>query len=297
MVNINFKTNFIIFACFLYGTSGFASDLQKCPSDTAAVWSNCFGTYSYDDGTNYTGEFKDDQMNGQGTYTEASGDIYVGKFKDGLYHGQGTITSPDGTVFTGTWDKDILRPPEGLFKVEGSKLYFDTENIIGVDGINNNHVENIFDILKSNDQIKTLVLNSEGGLIVAAQEIADLVIDAELDTHVDGVCFSACATIFLGGNVRSLGLGGKIGFHKGSWDATSIKSYYKTNKEDQGWLNPFEFASWLYEDTQSDVFKEFEYLLERGVQPNFAIKTLKADADGMWKPRRSELRSGGILTQ
>ena len=90
--------------------------------------------------------------------------------------------------------------------------------------------------------------------------------------------------------------GKKVG-HKGYWEATSIKSYYDANKEDEKWANPFEFASWLYEDTQSDVFKEFEYLLERGVKPDFAIKTLKADSDGMWKPRRSELLSGGILTR
>ncbi len=71
----------------------------------------------------------------------------------------------------------------------------------------------------------------------------------------------------------------------------------KDNKIDEEWADPFEFSSWIYEDTQSGVFEEFEYLLERGVQASFAIKTLKADADGMWEPRRSVLRSGGILTQ
>jgi hypothetical protein len=42
---------------------------------------------------------------------------------------------------------------------------------------------------------------------------------------------------------------------------------------------------------------EFEYLLERGVKPSFAIETLKADLDGVWKPSRAELISGGILTR
>ena len=294
---IKFKTSLLISAFVLSGTFGFASDLQKCPSDTEVVWTKCFGTYEYDGGSKYTGEFKNDEMHGQGTYIETSGDTYVGEFKDGLYHGEGIITSLDGTVIIGTWKNDILQPPEGLFKVEGTNLYFDTENTFGVDGINSNHAENLFDILKSNDEITTLILNSKGGLIVEARDMADLVIDAELNTYVDGVCFSACATVFLGGNVRGLALASKIGFHKGYWEASSIRDYYESNKQEEEWEDPFEFASWLYEDTQSDLFKEFEYLLERGVKADFAIKTLRADSDGMWEPRRQELRAGGILTQ
>jgi hypothetical protein len=282
---------------FLYGTSGFASNLQKCPSDTTVVWTECFGSYEYESGAKYTGEFKNDEPHGEGTYTEAMGAVYVGKLRAGLYHGQGTLTYSDGEVMSGIWKDDVLQPPEGLFKVEGKNLYFDTENTLGVDGINSSHSENLFDILKSNDGITTLILNSEGGLTAEAQDMADLVIDAGLNTYVDGVCLSSCVTIFLGGNNRGLALGGKIGFHKGYWEATSIKNYYDARKEDHNWADPFEFASWLYEDTQSDVFKKFEYLLERGVKPEFAIKTLRADSDGMWEPRRSVLLLGGILTQ
>jgi len=255
------------------------------------------GTYTYADGDKYVGEYQNDEMHGQGTYTYLDGEEYLGEFKKDLFNGQGILTSPDKTVITGTWKDGILQPQEGLFNVVGNKLYFDTENTMGVDEINFNHADNLFDILKSNNQIQTLILNSEGGMTNAAIDIADLVIDAGLDTHVEENCLSACVTIFLAGNNRSLALGGKIGFHKGYWEASNIKSYYINNKKDEKWADPFEFASWLYEDTQSDVFKAFEYLLERGVKAGFAIKTLKADSDGMWKPRRSELLLGGILTQ
>ena len=315
-----FLTVFSLPLIILIATSGFAADLQKCPSDTEVVWDNCIGeitfndggkyvgqwkankrngqgTTTWPDGENYAGEYRDDKRNGQGTYTYADGDKYVGDFLNGDFNGQGTLTSADGTVETGIWKDDILQPPEGLFRVVGTKLYFDTENTIGVDIIDFSHAENLFDVLKSNDQIQTLVLNSTGGMTIAAREMADLVIDAGLDTHVEENCLSACVTIFLGGNNRSLALGGKIGFHKGHWEAASMREYYEDNKIDEEWANPFEFASWIYEDTQSGVFEEFEYLLERGVQASFAIKTLKADADGMWEPRRSVLRAGGILTQ
>ena len=297
MIYIKSRTSLQAAALLLIATSGFAADLQKCPSDTEVLWDNCTGSYSYTDGGQYVGAFKEDNRHGQGIYTFESGTTYTGEWHKGLYHGQGTLTKADGTVETGIWKDDILQPPEGLFRVVGTKLYFDTENTVGVDEINHNHDENLFDILKSNNQIQTLVLNSKGGIIIAASDMADLVIDAGLDTHVEENCLSACVTIFLGGNNRSLALGGKIGFHRGYWEAASMREYYEDNKIDEEWADPFEFSSWIYEDTQSGVFEEFEYLLERGVQASFAIKTLKADADGMWEPRRSVLRSGGILTQ
>jgi len=269
--------------------------LPACPSDPEEIWDNCQGTYTYESGDIYTGEWKNDEKHGQGTYTYESGGIYIGEWKNSEKHGQGEFIYADG--YKVSTNNGILAPAEGLFKVVGNKLYYDTENNDRVDQIEFSHTDNLFDILKSNDQIQVLVLNSTGGLVQAAFDMADLIIDAGLDTHTEGTCLSACVTVFLAGKNRSLDLGGKIGFHKGRWVGSDIEDYYNSHKKVEKWADPFEFASWLYEDTQSDVFKEFEYLLERGVKPSFAIKTLRADADGMWKPRRTELISGGILTQ
>jgi len=182
-----------------------------------------------------------------------------------------------------------------IFTVEANIIYYDTENTDGTDGIEYGHEEQLLSLLKNNSKIDILVLNSSGGLIAPANDMADLVIDAELNTHVEFECVSACVTIFLAGKTRTLALGGKIGFHKGWWDAASIEEYYNSEKESEGWATPFDFASWLYEDTQGEIFTEFEYLLERGVSPGFSIKTLKAGSDGMWYPRRRELLEGGIL--
>ena len=49
--------------------------------------------------------------------------------------------------------------------------------------------------------------------------------------------------------------------------------------------------------TFESMYIEFEYLLERGVSPSFAIDTLKAGADGMWYPRRKQLLEAGVLTE
>jgi hypothetical protein len=183
------------------------------------------------------------------------------------------------------------------FFVEGNRIFFDTENSSTTDEIEFGQRDQLLQILKKNMGIDTLVLNSGGGMIDEAKEIADLVIDVGLNTHVELFCESACVTIFLAGKNRTLALGGKIGFHASWWDATSMEKYYQSEKQDKGWETPFDFASWLYEDTQSEIFSDFEYLLERGVKPDFAIQTLKAGSDGMWYPRRINLRQAGILTE
>ena len=67
------------------------------------------GTWRYDDGAKYVGEFKNGgffsfgERHGQGTYTWAGGDKYVGEWKDGKKHGQGTYTWADGRQYVGEW--------------------------------------------------------------------------------------------------------------------------------------------------------------------------------------------------
>ena len=182
------------------------------------------------------------------------------------------------------------------FKVDGVIIHYDTETDEESDGVEFSHYEELLKLLKKHPEIETIVLNSSGGMISPATDMSALIIDANLDTHVEFECSSACMTMFLGGRNRTLALGGKLGFHKSYWESDSIKDYYESEKDNKGWGNPFEFASWLYEDTQVEMFLEFEYLLERGVGPRFAIETLKAGADGMWYPRRKELIEAGVLT-
>ena len=183
------------------------------------------------------------------------------------------------------------------FKLENNVLFYSTGDGAEVLEIDWGHEEELLQILRKHKEIDTLILKSEGGIIEVADKMADLVIDAELNTLVEENCESACVTIFLAGKNRIMEIGAKIGFHASWWSAENMKSYYQNHKEVQNWETPFEFASWLYEDTQKEIFEQFEYLLERGVQPHFAIQTLKAGSDGMWYPRRKELLKGGILTQ
>ena len=65
-----------------------ASDLPDCVGDDYSTWNNCFGTYTWSNGTKYVGEWKDSKANGQGTNTTqmaastlVSGRIIVGTDK------------------------------------------------------------------------------------------------------------------------------------------------------------------------------------------------------------------------
>ena len=161
--------------------------------------------------------------------------------------------------------------------------------------INWDDAETLEELLRKNSNVKVLHLESYGGLTEAAQHIADVVIDYELDTYVDGECSSSCVTIFLGGEKRTLARGSWLGFHKTYWSSESMEEYYESEKVEEEWESPFEFSEWVYADTQEQILKDFEYMLERGVTPAFAIKTLRADSDDMWYPRRKELVAAGVV--
>lgn len=88
-------------------------------------------------------------------------------------------------------------------------------------------------------QIRILYLNSSGGRVFAAAEIARMVRKAGLKTVVDAgksYCESACTGIFTGGVARHYinaggvadGIGGKrvgLGFHEGNSAASGTRSY------------------------------------------------------------------------
>ncbi|CUH82488.1 hypothetical protein [Tropicibacter naphthalenivorans] len=150
------------------------------------------------------------------------------------------------------------------------------------------------DLLREHDGITTVQLNSTGGSIWAGREIARVVMDFELDTRVEGECSSSCTQIFLGGASRVLARGAKLGFHQSSWSSDSIKTYYENWREDEGWDTPYDFGSWLYKDTQSEVYKGLTFMISRGVDPEFAIETIRL-RNTMWFPTRSELRAAGVL--
>ena len=80
------------------------------------------GTYTFVNGNKYVGEFKDEQPHGQVTATYANGDQYVGEFKDGKRNGQGTYTYANGDKYVGKF-KDDKRHGQGTMTYTDGNQY------------------------------------------------------------------------------------------------------------------------------------------------------------------------------
>ena len=190
---------------------------------------------------------------------------------------------------------------EEKFKVYGEILHYNTEVVVDKNnkGIQEEDVEVLLNTLKENPNIKVIHLTSWGGIIGAAVEMADIIIDFGLDTHVKEICFSACPLLLIGGEVRTLERGSKIGFHRSSWKSDNMKSFYedKETREFHGWKNEFDFSSWVYNDSQEEIYSQFKYYLERGVSPSFVIETMKARSEDGWYPRRKDLLEANVITK
>jgi hypothetical protein len=71
------------------------------------------------------------------------------------------------------------------FKVDGVIIHYDTETDEESDGVEFSHYEELLKLLKKHPEIETIVLYSSGGMISPAADMSALIIDANLDTHVE----------------------------------------------------------------------------------------------------------------
>ncbi len=189
-------------------------------------------------------------------------------------------------------------PPSGKFTVQGSTLVYDTEAASDEANreIENEDVAEMLEALRATPGIRTLKLNSTGGSVWAGNEMSRVVVDFDLNTVVEGECSSSCVTVFLGGERRTMTRGSKIGFHQRSWAAGAIEAYYDSWRAEENWDTPFDFASWVYQDTQTETFKDLTYMIGRGVDAAFAIET-KRLRSGTWFPTRQTMLEAGVLTE
>lgn len=87
------------------------------------------GILNFANGDKYLGEWKDQKRHGKGKMIFATGDVYVGEFRENLFSGYGEITYLEGDVYKGQWEYNL---PNG----EGTMYYANgrVESGIFVDG-------------------------------------------------------------------------------------------------------------------------------------------------------------------
>ncbi len=113
------KTKFVTILCLLALTLFPGTGLCKegCVNGLCK-WQ---GTYVWDNGNRYEGEFKNYDLTGKGTLTFSNGEVYVGEFKSWEMHGHGVYTMSDGDVFEGEFgNSDMVK---GTYKYANGDTY------------------------------------------------------------------------------------------------------------------------------------------------------------------------------
>jgi len=123
--------------------------------------------------------------------------------------------------------------------------------------------------LAQKPDVRAIYLDSPGGHIKAALEVADLIHSHNLDTYVSHLCASACTIAFLAGRRRLVSETGRLGFHQ------------------------------AYEPGSSS--EQSNTLLQRAYQqfplPSaFVAQILRTPPEDLWVPDIAELRKAGIIT-
>ena len=130
-------------------------------------------------------------------------------------------------------------------------------------------------VLESETRFSTIVLNSEGGNVIAGRSIGLLIESRGLNVHVENNCFSACTLIFAGGKVRTVGGTAQLGFHGYAFDHQQRVQTL---------------------DIESVEAKDRRFLVRRGFEESFVNRIYLIEPDDLWKPTLLELSRAGVIT-
>lgn len=103
--------------------------LPPCPTEFSQAFDDCEGSFQYDNGDEYSGEWKAGKKHGQGVYIWADGQRYEGQWREGRKQGVGRYFWPNGDVFEGQF-------VNGNYNGGGTLTYASGRKVIGdwVDG-------------------------------------------------------------------------------------------------------------------------------------------------------------------
>ena len=129
-------------------------------------------------------------------------------------------------------------------------------------------------MLKQEEAINLIRLNSPGGNIFEGRGLSNLFRDQYLNTEVLSECASACTIAFIGGIQRRASRHARIGFHQYRIDAD-----YNV----------------IVTNVEAELEKDRDRYLEAGVNEKFVIKMFNSVADDMWWPDIELLIEAGVV--
>ena len=133
-------------------------------------------------------------------------------------------------------------------------------------------------ILKNDQSIKFIILNSDGGLLYEANKLSKLILLNSLNTHTNDGCRSACTIAYIAGNTRYIYKDADLGFHQYSIARPSARVDKLTLLD-------------LLRDQEEDA----KFFQKRGASKTFTDQMYKYEADDMWYPSINDLKHYGVV--
>lgn len=128
-------------------------------------------------------------------------------------------------------------------------------------------------LLNRTAQLRLVEIDSRGGRLLEARNIADMVRGRQLATHVEGECVSACTLVLIAGVERSANPGARIGFHQPSFPGLTAAG-------------------------RRDAIDRMRQLYRQGgIADSFLEHVLEVPPQEIWYPPRARLVREGVLNR
>ena len=157
------------------GTGTFVwDDGDRYEGDFRSGLEDGYGTKYWSNGAVYRGEWVKGEMHGQGTYIYANGDTYTGENEHDEFEGEGKMVYANGTIEEGIWHEDnymgplVLANPKVTRSLQDLLVkagYLEADNFIygEMDGVT---MQAIKDIQEANGITETGVMDTETFLVL-----------------------------------------------------------------------------------------------------------------------------------
>ena len=125
--------------------------------------------------------------------------------------------------------------------------------------------------LDANPGVSVIRLNSNGGRVIEARKLRDLIVERHLSTYTVTECFSACVIAYVAGRERLMDATAKLGLHQ----------YSALHSVDL--------------ENQHNIDRSF--LLAQGVSRHFVERAFTTPNNSLWIPTQKELLEAGLVTR
>ena len=110
---VTLVSSFLLLIFFFLFSGGHNVLFAGSPCSTnkpISEWSDCHGSYTFttgeNEGSKYTGDFKNGRYHGHGEFVFKTGTKYIGRFESGKYHGYGVQKFSNGEEYIGNFNKN-----------------------------------------------------------------------------------------------------------------------------------------------------------------------------------------------